>query len=222
MPEIRQMMRFAERLYERMVIQTAENKAGAPKGAATIVIKAKEQIVHANPAAEKLLGSSKMLDAKQKQLYAVDIPDRNALRRMMANALGSNGEPIQDCALVGEGTDIGVHQVLALPIPVEQPPFPWMQALKVATIIVIDPMRQVKIDSQILKTLYLLTPAEIELVNAMANGIKPVQFAAQENKSVPTVQTQRQAVFQKVGVHNQLELMRKLRDLTVSFEEMAA
>ena len=38
MPEIRQMMRFTERLYERMVVETAETKAGAPNGAATIII----------------------------------------------------------------------------------------------------------------------------------------------------------------------------------------
>lgn len=57
------------------------------------------------------------------------------------------------------------------------------------------------------------------LVNAMANGIKPVQYAARVNKSVATVQSQRQAVFQKVGVKNQLELMSVLRDLTTAFED---
>jgi DNA-binding CsgD family transcriptional regulator len=78
-------------------------------------------------------------------------------------------------------------------------------------------MRKVKVDANILKALYRLTPAEIKLVNAMANGIKPVQYATLASKSVPTVQTQRQAVFQKTGVKNQLELMNTLRDLTTSF-----
>ena len=56
----------------------------------------------------------------------------------------------------------------------------------------------------------------------MANGIKPVQYAEKANKAVATVQSQRQAVFQKVGVSNQLELMGKLRDLMTSFEEVTA
>jgi DNA-binding NarL/FixJ family response regulator len=94
-----------------------------------------------------------------------------------------------------------------------------METLKVAVIVVIDPLRKVRIDPGVLKTLYQLTPAEIELVNAMANGLKPVQYAAESGKSVPTVQTQRQAVFQKVGVSSQLELMGMLRDLMTSFEE---
>ena len=222
MPEIRQMMRFTERLYERLVIETAESKAGAPRGAATIIIDTKGEIVQANQAAENLLSDGKILDAKQNHLYAVDDLDSKALSKMMAQALGNTGTPVQDCALVGEGSDKGVHQLLALPVPLEEPPFPWMDALRVATVVVIDPMRKVRIDPQILKTLYDITPAEIDLVNAMANGIKPVQYAAQANKSVPTVQTQRQAVFQKVGVRNQLELMAILRDLTTSFEEVTA
>lgn len=220
MPEIRQMMRFTERLYERMVLETAESKAGAPRGAATIIINTKGEIVQANQVAENLLSNGQILDAKQNHLYAVDNLDSKALSTMMAKALGNTGVPAQDCALVGEASDMGVHQLLALPVPLEEPPFPWMDALKVAAVVVIDPMRKVKVDSAILKTLYHITPAEINLVNAMANGIKPVQYAAQANKSVPTVQSQRQAVFQKIGVTNQLELMSVLRDLTTSFEEM--
>ena len=97
-----------------------------------------------------------------------------------------------------------------------------MDALRVAVVVVvvvmIDPLRKVRVDGGILKTLYHITPAEVALVNAMANGIRPVQYAPQVNRSVATVQTQRQSVFQKIGVSSQLELMSVLRDLTTSFE----
>lgn len=218
MPEIRQMMRFTERLYERMVLETAAQKAGCPRHAATIIINTKGEIVQANQAAENLLSSGKILCAKQNHLYAVDDLDSRALSKLMAKSLGNAGSPVQDCALVGEGSEAGVHQLLALPVPLETPPFPWVEELKVAAIVMIDPMRTVEVDPNILGTLYQLTPAETRLVNAMANGIKPVQYAAQTNKSVATAQSQRQAVFQKVGVKNQLELMSVLRDLTTSFE----
>ncbi len=219
MPEIRQMMRFTERLYERMVIETAASKAGAPRGAATIIINTHGEVVHANKDAEKLLSNGKVLSAKQNHLYAIDYMDSKALENLMETALGNNGTPRQSASLIGKSSKQGVHQVLALPIPTEQAPFPWIDDLHVAAIVVIDPMRKVKIDPEILKTLYGITPAEIELVNALANGIKPVQFAAISGKSVPTVQSQRQSVFQKVAVNNQLELMNVLRDLTISFEE---
>lgn len=218
MPEIRQMMRFSERLYERMVVETAESRVGAPRGAATIVINDKGEVVHTNPVAEDLLGKGKILDAKQKHLYALDSLDSNALSRVMATALGNTGTPAQDCALVGEGSELGAHQLLALPVPLEEPPFPWMDALRVAVVVVIDPLRKVMIDGAILKALYHITPAEVALVNAMANGIKPVQYAAKTNRSVATVQTQRQSVFEKIGVSSQLELMSVLRDLTTTFE----
>jgi len=219
MPEIRQMMRFTERLYERMVIETAANKAGAPRGAATIIVNTNGEVVHANKDAEKLLSNGEVLSAKQNHLYAIDYMDSKALANLMETALGNNGTPRQSGSLIGKSSEQDVHQVLALPIPTEQAPFPWIDDLHVAAIVVIDPMRKVRIDSEILKTLYGITPAEIELVNAMANGIKPVQFAAISGKSVPTVQSQRQSVFQKVAVNNQLELMSVLRDLTISFEE---
>ena len=218
MPEIRQMMRFSERLYERMVLETAECKAGAPRGAATLIVNARGEIIQTNAAAENLLRKGRILSAKQNHLYAADAMDNGALGTMMAKALGNTGTPAQGCALIGEGSGAGTHQLLTLPIPVEEPPFPWMETLRVAAIVVIDPMRKVRIDPDILKTLYRITPAEMGLVNAMANGIKPVQYAAQLNKSVATVQSQRQAVFQKVGVKNQLELMSVLRELTTAFE----
>ncbi len=218
MPEIRQMMRFTERLYERMVLETAEFKAGAPRDAATFIIDESGQIVHANLAAEYLLKQGRIVDARQNHLYAIDTHDSRNLSKMMATALGNQAMPAQDCALVGEASDAGVHQMLALPVPQEEPPFPWMEMLKVAAIVIIDPLRKIRIDPIILKKLYHLTPAEIDLVVAMANGVKPVQYAAEAHKSVATVQSQRQAVFQKVGINNQLELMRVLRDLTISNE----
>ena len=218
MPEIRQMMRFSERLYERMVLETAECRAGAPRGAATLIVNTQGEIIQANAAAENLLRKGQILRAKQNHLYAANAMDSRSLATMMAKALGNTGLPAQDCALIGEGSDTGTHQLLALPIPVESPPFPWMEKLRVAAIVVIDPMRKVMINPDILKALYHITPAEMGLVNAMANGIKPVQYATQVNKSVATIQSQRQSVFQKVGVKNQLELMSVLRELTTAFE----
>ncbi len=219
MPEIRQMMRFTERLYERMVLETAGCKVGAPRGAATLIVNTRGEIVQANPAAENLLRKGQILSAKQNHLYTADAMDSRSLDTVMARALGNIGSPAQGCALIGEGSVAGAHQLLALPVPVEAPPFPWMETLRVAAIVVIDPMHRVRIDPDILKTLYNITPAEIGLVNAMANGIKPVQYAARVNKSVATVQSQRQAVFHKVGVKSQLELMSVLRDLTTAFED---
>lgn len=218
MPEIRQMMRFAERLYERMVLETAECRSGAPPGAAILIVNNQGEIIQANAAAENLLRKGQILHTKQNHLHAASTTDGRSLATMMAKALGNTGLPVQGCALIGEGSESGTHQLLALPIPVKSPPFPWMEKLRVAAIVVIDPMRKVRINPDILKALYHITPAEMGLVNAMANGIKPVQYAKQVNKSVATIQSQRQSVFQKVGVKNQLELMSVLRDLTVAFE----
>jgi len=218
LPEIRQMMRFSERLHERMVLDTAESKLSAPRGAATIIVNSRGEIVKANKAADDLLSSGTILDARQNKLVATNSLDNTKLKKLIAKAVGESEGPSQDAALVGT-VEESIYHLLAMPVPMEMPPFPWMESLKIAAIVVIDPMRKVKVDPNILKTLYNITPAEVDLINAMANGIKPVQYANLANKSIPTVQTQRQAVFQKVGVSNQLGLMSVLRDLTISFEE---
>lgn len=218
MPEIRQMMRFTERLYERMVVETAAYRSGAPQGAATLIVDRNGHVVHASDEAENILRDGTILTAKRDRLTAPQAGDDDALSRMIAAALGKDGPPTQDCALIGEDSPVGVHQMLALPTPTQEPPFPWMETLKVAAMVVIDPLRQVSVNPEILKKLYGLTPAEIELTNAMANGTKPTAYAAQIGKSAATVQSQRQAVFRKIGVANQLELMRILRDLIVSYE----
>ena len=224
MPEIMKMIRLTEQLheqqYERLVLEAAECNSGAPRGGATIIIDAEGIVVRTNRKADVLLKSGKLLSVKKDHLFAVNDKDKDSLSVLMEKALGNTGAAIQDCALIGEQSEVGVHQLLALPVPVVEPPFPWMKALKVAVVVVINPRSRVKVAPEILKKLYHITPAEIELINAMVNGIKPVQYAAQVFKSVPTVQSQRQAVFNKVGVSNQLELMSVLRNLTTSFEDV--
>ncbi len=222
MPEIRQMMRFTERLYERLIVETAESRANAPRGGATIIIDEQGKIVQANVQAEALLEQGQILDAHDWRLCAASSGDNHTLERLMASALGKEGQAVQGCSLVGEGSDSGVHQLLALPVPLQEPPFPWMDALRVAAIVIIDPLRQVTVDHGILRALYGLTPAEASLVNALANGIRPVQYAVRISRSVATVQSQRQSVFKKIGVGSQLELMRVLRELMTAFEREPA
>ena len=215
LPEIRYVLAYIEQAYEHIVLEVALNNIGVSSDIASIIVSDKGRVVTINSSAQVLLDDGSVLGAKQNHLYATDSLDNNALSSLLAKSLGNNGEPTPGYALVGGSQCVNEYQVLAFPIKQEKPPLPWMELPNMAVLVIIEPTRQVSINPEILKTLYHMTPAEIDLVNAMINGIKPVQYAAKMNKSVPTVQSQRQAVFRKVNVSNQLELMNVLRNLTV-------
>lgn len=56
--------------------------------------------------------------------------------------------------------------------------------------------------------LYRLTPAEVELVQALCDGLTPEAFAEQRGVGIATIRTQLRSVFSKTGTRRQTDLMR--------------
>jgi DNA-binding CsgD family transcriptional regulator len=63
---------------------------------------------------------------------------------------------------------------------------------------------------QALRGVYRLTPAEAEVANAVADGSTLQEIAKLRSASLTTVRSQLQAVFAKLGVQRQSDLIRKL------------
>lgn len=57
-------------------------------------------------------------------------------------------------------------------------------------------------------TLYRLTPAEFELVQALCDGLTPEAFAEQRAVGIATIRTQLRSVFDKTGTRRQTDLLR--------------
>jgi DNA-binding CsgD family transcriptional regulator len=73
--------------------------------------------------------------------------------------------------------------------------------------------RQLK--SEVLQSLYDLTPAEARLARALANGLSPDEIAAQAGTTIATVRSQLKSLFVKLGVNRQAQLVSLLAGLVL-------
>jgi DNA-binding CsgD family transcriptional regulator len=69
--------------------------------------------------------------------------------------------------------------------------------------------------SEVLQSLYDLTPAEARLARHLANGLSPDKIAAQAGTSVATVRSQLKSLFSKLGVNRQAQLVALLAGLVL-------
>lgn len=65
----------------------------------------------------------------------------------------------------------------------------------------------------LIRTRYNLTPAEAEIALALARGLSVPDIAGARGVSLPTVRSQLQAVYAKLGVRRQAELVARLKHL---------
>ena len=73
-----------------------------------------------------------------------------------------------------------------------------------------DPERTQPIVPEALRTVYGLTPAEARLAIAIANGLSLDEIAALEAAQKGTLRSQLKAIFQKVGLNRQADLVKVL------------
>lgn len=78
-----------------------------------------------------------------------------------------------------------------------------------AALLVIRPANKAE-RLQMLQSYYELTTAEAFVAAAIVDGLTVTEIAKQRGASIATVRSQLQAVFAKVGVRRQSELVRRL------------
>lgn len=69
------------------------------------------------------------------------------------------------------------------------------------------------IDPFIVAQAFSLTPAEAQVTVLLAEGMSPEQIAEKRYASMPTVRSQLRALFEKVGVTRQIDLVRLVREM---------
>ncbi len=74
----------------------------------------------------------------------------------------------------------------------------------------LDPNQPNPVNQRHLKTLYLLTPAELRLVSLLVQGLDVGESSAALEISPHTARTQLKSIMQKTGVNSQANLQRKL------------
>lgn len=76
-----------------------------------------------------------------------------------------------------------------------------------ATLIICDPFHNVRSES-ILCTLFNLTLREANVATHLGNGSKLSDIATQNGVSINTVKSQRNIIYEKIGIRNQIQLVR--------------
>lgn len=75
---------------------------------------------------------------------------------------------------------------------------------------VFDPDWQVSAACRLVQATFRLTPAELRLAEQLLLGRRPSEAAAELGVTIHTVRTYLKRLYQKVGVHTQAKLVRKL------------
>lgn len=73
-----------------------------------------------------------------------------------------------------------------------------------------DPDRYISIDAEMLSNTYELTPAEAQVAISLVNGLKPEGIAEMKGVTLSTVRSQIRAIYKKLGVNQQTDLVKIL------------
>jgi DNA-binding CsgD family transcriptional regulator len=184
-----------------------------------LLLDARARVIHANPAAERLLREGDSLICVGDdglRLSAVEPEEGDALARAVVQALrvadGSN-------ALLGEPVRLtrssGATPLLVIPVPLPPPAFPLWELSKSARLLVllIDPGTRNAAAASALRAAFGLTNAEARVAILIGSGLSGPHAAQVLGLSAATVKTHLAHCFDKIGVRSQVELARLLTAL---------
>ncbi len=171
---------------------------------AVVVLARDRRVLLANPAAETLFLQCGNTLVKFGRLCAANAAQTALLERALRGC--SSHRLDKDVALsvrlAGEPGS-GVVARIA-PCPASAP-----KASMAAAIVFLSQEKRSALDLPgVMATLYKLSPAEVQLVVALAEGLTPEAFAESRSVSLSTVRTQMRSVFAKTGSRSQADLMR--------------
>jgi DNA-binding CsgD family transcriptional regulator len=186
-----------------------------------LLLDAKARIVHANPAAERLLRDGDGLTCIGDgglQLSATLPDESTALSHALAKALrvagGSSdvlGEPVRLTRLSGRAPQ------LVIPVPLPPPAFPLWDLSQSARVLVlvVDPSARNLAAASALQTAFGLTQAEARVATLVGSGLSGPQAAQVLGISPATVKTHLARCFDKMSIRSQVELARMLSALPI-------
>lgn len=174
------------------------------------------QPIYCNPVAEAILRYHPAIRMHNDQLRATSIEDTEAIQRALTRAIDArqdrNNDPRQFTTALGLR-----HRDVVTPLPMLITPVGGaglgLQTDTLhghAAVLISDPERNQPIVPEALVTAYGLTPAEAQVAIAIANGLGVDETAELHNTKISTVKSQLKAIFRKLGVSRQAELVKIL------------
>lgn len=172
-----------------------------------VVVTRGGRIATVNTVAERFLRAEDGLCVRGNVVAASLLPYDTALQATIARAVGVQDDRTRTGGLVVCGRPSGKRPYILrlVPLDIEADPLGAR-----AAIVIVDPDRDAKPSKQLLRQLFGLTRAEIEVALRLLAGDGLAAIADDFSVSVGTVKTHVHRLFTKTGTHRQGELIRLL------------
>jgi DNA-binding CsgD family transcriptional regulator len=210
MPHLQRAHQVHERIAHCRVVESGSLDALNRTAMGVIVLNLAGRVLFQNQAAEAIVRSADGLLVRDGALRAAASADTTRLREFLANAKA-----------VSEGRSVSANHLLLVRRPsLKRPyvltamPFPTLSILvpgvrEAATVVYVrDPETRLSINGEVLRGLYGLTDAEIEVSTLLASGHAVDAIAAALGITAGTTRWHLKRVFEKTGTRSQADLVR--------------
>lgn len=167
-----------------------------------ILVDRQSTLLHANHAGQRSLESGDYIIARQGRVdLQIPIPQKPSLASMIASAWSSDDPRGHALRVVSADGHVAVLTVRALKHVSVRPGFGRAEAALFLSI------PRPAFDSEVLQTVFDLTPAEARLAEQLVWGEDLAGLAEQWNLSRETLKSQLDRLFHKTGTHRQTQLV---------------
>lgn len=182
--------------------------------AAAFLLDAGGRVVHMNQLAEAMIRSSDCVTLRRNRIMATNASQQARLRALIGRAISAaqaSATPPAEAIALERGCDRRPLFVRVLPLSVEltSEKAPAGHALLLIT----DPDGVLKDPSHLLKSLFSLTNAEIEVAATLRAGFTLAEIAVVRGVSLETIRSQLKSLLQKTNTRRQSDLIRLLTTL---------
>jgi DNA-binding CsgD family transcriptional regulator/PAS domain-containing protein len=170
--------------------------------------------VYINPVAESILEYHPSIEMQNDKIYAHENEFTEKIHKALVCAITAidGSDPAKSSTALGLR-----HPDCATTLPVLIAPVHGVLhglvtegSFAHAVMCLSDPDRSHPIEADKLVAVYELTPAEAEVAISIANGLSADEVAAMNGVAISTVRSQLKAIFRKMGLNHQAELVKVL------------
>ena len=170
--------------------------------------------IYINPVAKSILRYHPAIRIDNGKISASEHADTENIHDALVKAISSStAKHIDDAS-----TSLGIkHRDCSTTLPVVISPvqgslqdFETGGQYATAAMCFSDPERSYPVEADKLSEIYSLTRAEAQVAISIANGLSPKEIAKMNNVEISTVRSQLKAIYNKIGVNTQAELVKTL------------
>lgn len=208
MPHLQAAFALHRRLYRLDALSQSSISVLETSTFGVVLLDEHRQVLHANSLAHELAKNSGLLRfGPQETIKATYAADDNKLQHRLHHAVRTGEGEVGDSggSLRFRGLDGSQLDLVITPLPSWASPFGERSA---AAIFISNPKATIGSLSQMLGSLYSMTPAESRLTEALVNGLTPQEYAERQQVSLHTVRAQFKSAAAKAGTSRQADLVR--------------